>query len=159
MAFQIGDDATVIDQALQRCGGIAVADHFHAVHDLFGQGPGRMGAKDGDFSPPLGPDQPWPGPSSGRIRSSRPAKVARPITLSFMGMTTATSISPQITEKIRAVLRQLNGVIAGKPAQVQGSVVCLLAGGHLLIEDVPGVGKTTLAQALARTFEIGRAHV
>ena len=51
-----------------------------------------------------------------------------------MGMTTATSVSPQITEKIRAVLRQLNGVIAGKPAQVQGSVVCLLAGGHLLID-------------------------
>ena len=39
-----------------------------------------------------------------------------------MGMTTATSVSPQITEKIRAVLRQLNGVIAGKPAQVQHTV-------------------------------------
>ena len=76
-----------------------------------------------------------------------------------MGMTTATSVSPQITEKIRAVLRQLNGVIAGKPAQVQGSVVCLLAGGHLLIEDVPGVGKTTLAQALARTFGLAFSRV
>src|ERR1700689_3087669 len=40
--------------------------------------------------------------------------------------------------------------IRGKPDVVRLSIVCLLARGHLLIEDVPGVGKTTLAQALAR---------
>jgi len=44
----------------------------------------------------------------------------------------------------------LNTSIRGKPEVVRLSVVCLLARGHLLIEDVPGVGKTTLAQALAR---------
>jgi len=48
---------------------------------------------------------------------------------------------------IQALLNQLNTVIVGKPAQIQDSVACLLAGGHLLIEDVPGVGKTTLAHS------------
>src|SRR3569832_545982 len=54
--------------------------------------------------------------------------------------------------KIQALLDQLNTVIVGKSAQVRDCVACLLAGGHLLIEDVPGVGKTTLAHALARSF-------
>ena len=49
--------------------------------------------------------------------------------------------------KIKSLLDQLNTVIVGKKAQVQDCVACLLAGGHLLIEDVPGVGKTTLAHA------------
>ena len=49
--------------------------------------------------------------------------------------------------------------MAGKPLQVQDSVVCLLAGGHLLIEDVPGVGKTTLAHALARTLGLAFSRV
>src|SRR5512141_3401282 len=52
-------------------------------------------------------------------------------------------------QKIKALLDQLNTVIVGKPAQVRDCVACLLAGGHLLIEDVPGVGKTTLAHARA----------
>ena len=50
------------------------------------------------------------------------------------------------------LLNQLNTVIVGKPQQVHACLVCLLAGGHLLIEDVPGVGKTTLAHALAHTL-------
>lgn len=61
--------------------------------------------------------------------------------------------------KIQALLNQLNTVIVGKPAQIQDSVACLLAGGHLLIEDVPGVGKTTLAHALARSFGLAFARV
>ncbi|MEY2684170.1 MAG: hypothetical protein RJA09_1314 [Pseudomonadota bacterium] len=56
-------------------------------------------------------------------------------------------------------LAQLNTVIAGKPDQVRDSVCCLLAGGHLLIEDVPGVGKTTLAQALAISVGLGFSRV
>ena len=64
-----------------------------------------------------------------------------------------------INATIQAVLGQLNSVIAGKAPQVQDSVTCLLAGGHLLIEDVPGVGKTTLASALARTFGLQFARV
>ncbi|MBR7800055.1 AAA family ATPase [Undibacterium fentianense] len=51
--------------------------------------------------------------------------------------------------KVHEVAKQLNQVIIGKERQIQQSLVCLLAGGHLLIEDVPGVGKTTLAHALA----------
>ena len=61
--------------------------------------------------------------------------------------------------KISALLAQLNTVIAGKSLQVQDCVACLLAGGHLLIDDVPGVGKTTLAHALARTFGLQFSRV
>ena len=62
-------------------------------------------------------------------------------------------------QQLRALLDQLNTVIAGKAAQVSDSVACLLAGGHLLIEDVPGVGKTTLAHALARSFGLQFSRV
>jgi MoxR-like ATPase len=58
--------------------------------------------------------------------------------------------SPEILAKLAGLETALGAVIRGKPEAVRLSVVCLLARGHLLIEDVPGVGKTTLAQALAR---------
>ena len=64
-----------------------------------------------------------------------------------------------LKEKLKALLNQLNTVIVGKPAQVQDCVACLLAGGHLLIEDVPGVGKTTLAHALSRAFGLQFSRV
>ena len=51
--------------------------------------------------------------------------------------------------KLHDVAQQVNQIVVGKPHQVRQALVCLLAGGHLLIEDVPGVGKTTLAHALA----------
>ncbi len=60
---------------------------------------------------------------------------------------------------LKSLLDQLNTVIVGKPAQVQDGVACLLAGGHLLIEDAPGVGKTTLAHALARSFGLQFSRV
>jgi len=62
-------------------------------------------------------------------------------------------------QKLKALLDQLNTVIVGKPEQVRDCVACLLAGGHLLIEDVPGVGKTTLAHALARAFGLHFSRV
>jgi MoxR-like ATPase len=62
-------------------------------------------------------------------------------------------------QKLKSLLNQLNTVIVGKSAQTQDCVACLLAGGHLLIEDVPGVGKTTLAHALARTFGLQFSRV
>jgi len=48
-----------------------------------------------------------------------------------------------------AVLKQAGSIILGKDAQIQMAVACLLAKGHLLIEDIPGVGKTTLSHVLA----------
>ena len=48
--------------------------------------------------------------------------------------------------------QQINHILLGKERQVRLCLACLLAGGHLLIEDLPGVGKTTLAHALARTL-------
>src|SRR6202167_3273620 len=54
--------------------------------------------------------------------------------------------------EIEAVLGE---AIRGKAEVVRLSLACLLARGHLLIEDVPGVGKTTLAQALARSVDSG----
>lgn len=53
---------------------------------------------------------------------------------------------------ILPVLDQLNQVVLGKGYQVKLAVVCLLAKGHLLIEDLPGMGKTTLGQAMAKVF-------
>ncbi|SPE29739.1 conserved hypothetical protein [Candidatus Sulfopaludibacter sp. SbA6] len=59
--------------------------------------------------------------------------------------------SPQLLGRLTDLETALGSVIRGKPEVVRLSLVCLLARGHLLIEDVPGVGKTTLAQALARS--------
>jgi MoxR-like ATPase len=59
--------------------------------------------------------------------------------------------SPLILPKLAALEAALGSAIRGKAEVVRLSLVCLLARGHLLIEDVPGVGKTTLAQALARS--------
>jgi MoxR-like ATPase len=53
---------------------------------------------------------------------------------------------------LKNALDQINGIVLGKPRQVRQALACLLARGHLLIEDVPGVGKTTLAHALAQTL-------
>jgi len=64
-----------------------------------------------------------------------------------------------VAAKLASLLGQLNTVIVGKEAQVRDCVACLLAGGHLLIEDVPGVGKTTLAHALSHTFGLHFSRV
>ena len=57
----------------------------------------------------------------------------------------ASPLAAQLTR----LIDQISTIIVGKRAQIEDCVACLLAGGHLLIEDVPGVGKTTLAHALA----------
>lgn len=53
---------------------------------------------------------------------------------------------------LKPALAALGGIVLGKERQLRLAAACLLARGHLLIEDVPGVGKTTLALALARVF-------
>ncbi|MEQ6291486.1 MoxR family ATPase [Vogesella sp. GCM10023246] len=55
--------------------------------------------------------------------------------------------------------RQLNALILGKPQATRLALACLLAGGHLLIEDVPGVGKTTLAHSLAAVLGLSYRRV
>lgn len=60
-----------------------------------------------------------------------------------------TSPTASMHQQLQRLLAQVNTIIVGKRTQVEDSVACLLAGGHLLIEDVPGVGKTTLAHTLA----------
>lgn len=57
------------------------------------------------------------------------------------------------------ILDAANQVILGKPAEVRLAAACLLAGGHLLIEDLPGLGKTTLAHTLARLLGLQFARV
>ena len=52
-------------------------------------------------------------------------------------------------QSLARLVDQVDSIIVGKRDRIEGCVACLVAGGHLLIEDVPGVGKTTLAQALA----------
>ena len=80
-----------------------------------------------------------------------------------------------MSEPIANALEQLNKVILGKEPELKLALTCLLAKGHLLIEDLPGMGKTTLSHALAKVLgldynriqftsdllpaEIGRAHV
>src|SRR5277367_4626930 len=65
--------------------------------------------------------------------------------------------APEALSKLNELEVSLNTSIRGKPEVVRLAIVCLLARGHILIEDVPGVGKTTLAQALARAVH-GRFH-
>jgi MoxR-like ATPase len=57
-----------------------------------------------------------------------------------------------VKDRVAAFTRQISEVIVGKEQAIKLAVACLLARGHLLIEDIPGVGKTTLSQALARSL-------
>jgi MoxR-like ATPase len=59
-----------------------------------------------------------------------------------------------LRQRLDAAMAQVNRVLLGKPHQVKLAFTCLIAGGHLLLEDVPGVGKTTLAHALAASFAL-----
>ncbi len=60
---------------------------------------------------------------------------------------------------LAGAIAQLNQVILGKERQIKLSLACLLARGHLLIEDIPGVGKTTLAHALAQTLGLSYQRI
>ena len=68
-----------------------------------------------------------------------------------------------LPEALRVALRdaqaQVNTLVLGKPQQVRLAFVALLADGHLLIEDLPGLGKTTLAHAMAATLGLGFQRV
>ncbi|HTV23573.1 MAG TPA: MoxR family ATPase [Polyangiaceae bacterium] len=62
-------------------------------------------------------------------------------------------------ELLGQIRRAVGEVIVGKPEAVELLLVAALAGGHVLVEDVPGVGKTTLAKAVARVFHVDFSRV
>jgi MoxR-like ATPase len=71
-----------------------------------------------------------------------------------------TDTPPQaLRDALHEIRRRLNAVVRGKEDVVDLLMVGVLAGGHVLIEDVPGVGKTTLAKALARVLDLQFARV
>jgi len=74
--------------------------------------------------------------------------------------TMATHIEEETTDAVLGpVLAQLNRIILGKEEQVEMALACLLARGHLLIEDVPGLGKTVLAHALGKVLGLSYQRV
>ncbi|WP_148863041.1 AAA family ATPase [Marinobacter fonticola] len=60
---------------------------------------------------------------------------------------------------IDATVERLNAILLGKDHQVRLAVCCLLARGHLLIEDIPGMGKTTLSHAIARIMDLSYTRI
>ena len=66
-------------------------------------------------------------------------------------------ISADSQSNLAALARNLSQVIRGKDECIDTLILALLSGGSVLLEDVPGVGKTTLAKALARSIEQRRA--
>ena len=67
--------------------------------------------------------------------------------------------SPVPPSPLQPVIGAIGAVLLGKEHEVRLALACLLARGHLLIEDLPGMGKTTLAEALARSFGLGFKRV
>ena len=63
------------------------------------------------------------------------------------------------TQAAKRLVGEIGSVLAGSPEVLRASVACLLARGHLMIEDVPGVGKTVLARALAAAAGVGYSRV
>ena len=68
-------------------------------------------------------------------------------------------VTEQQKNSLARAIDQVNTLVVGKPQQVKLAFVAVLAGGHLLLEDVPGLGKTTLAHALAQTLGLAFKRV
>jgi MoxR-like ATPase len=64
-----------------------------------------------------------------------------------------------VNPRLDALVDAIGQVLLGKEQRVRLALACLLAGGHLLLEDLPGTGKTTLAEALARSFGLAFRRV
>ena len=62
-------------------------------------------------------------------------------------------------DRLNAVRREIAKIIVGQDDVVEGVLICLLAGGHVLLEGVPGLGKTTLLRTLARTLQLKYSRI
>src|SRR5271169_2025400 len=62
-------------------------------------------------------------------------------------------------ERINRVRREIAKIIVGQDDVVEGVLICLLSGGHVLLEGVPGLGKTTLLRTLARTLHLKYSRI
>lgn len=71
----------------------------------------------------------------------------------------STTADRESTSRLDALIQNIERVVVGKRDEVRLSVVALLAQGHLLIEDAPGTGKTTLARALARSVQVSFGRI
>jgi len=69
------------------------------------------------------------------------------------------TVAIDIQEKIEDAVSEIGKVVLGKEKQVRLALCCLFAGGHLLLEDKPGMGKTTLSQALAKVFGLQYSRI
>ena len=76
-----------------------------------------------------------------------------------MTLRSASQAGTPTAARLAQVLAQLSRIVVGKDEPLRLAVACLLARGHLLIEDIPGVGKSTLAQALSATLGLKYARV
>ena len=68
-------------------------------------------------------------------------------------------LTDSLLQALKAAQQQVNSLVLGKSQEVRLAFVALLSGGHVLIEDLPGLGKTTLAHALAATLGLGFQRV
>ena len=75
-----------------------------------------------------------------------------------MTVRSASQIVP-VAQRAALILRELARIVVGKDDTLKLALACMVARGHLLIEDIPGVGKSTLAQALAATLGLKYARV
>lgn len=67
--------------------------------------------------------------------------------------------SKDMIQSLEATLKTINTIVLGKELQVKLSLCCILSNGHLLIEDLPGMGKTTLAHSLANTLGLDFSRI
>ena len=67
--------------------------------------------------------------------------------------------APRALELVDRLRRNIEHTVRGKTEAVDKTIICLLAGGHLLIEDLPGLGKTTLASCLAKSVDCSFSRI